>query len=249
MRTISFSISAIDLLVGAGDDGQRDAGLAGAARAADAVDVVLRVMRRVVVDDVADVGNVEPARGDVGADQQLHLVVAERVERRHARALVEIAVQRADGEAVLLQRAVDDLHVALAVAEDDRVLEIVGAADEPSQRLALLFRRAAPDGTSDCVMLSAVEAGRETSTRTGLCRNGLGQAGDFRRHRRREEQGLPRERHQLADALDVGNEAHVEHAVGFVDDEDLDAGQQQAAALGEIEQAARASRSARPRRG
>ena len=35
-----------------------------------------------------------------------------------------------------------------------------------------------------------------------------------------------------------GNEAHVEHAVGFVDDQNLDAGQQQLAALGEIEQAA-----------
>ena len=80
-------------------------------------------MRRVVVDDVADVGNVEAARRDVRADQQLHVVVAERVERGHARALVEIAVQRGDRKAVLLQRAIDHLHVALAVAEDDRVLE------------------------------------------------------------------------------------------------------------------------------
>ena len=67
----------------------------------------------------------------------------------------------------------------------------------------------------------------------------VGEAGDFRRHGRREEQRLAGERHQLADALDVGNEAHVEHAVGFVDDQDLDAGQQQLAAFGEIEQAAR----------
>ena len=35
-----------------------------------------------------------------------------------------------------------------------------------------------------------------------------------------------------------GNEAHVEHAVGFVDDQDLDRVEEQAAALGEIEQAA-----------
>ena len=70
----------------------------------------------------------------------------------------------------------------------------------------------------------------------------IDEAGDFGRHRRREEQRLAGERHQLADALDVGNEAHVEHAVGFVDDEDLDAGQEQVAAFGEIEQAARASR-------
>ena len=66
----------------------------------------------------------------------------------------------------------------------------------------------------------------------------IGEPGDFRRHGRREEQRLARERHELADALDVGDEAHVEHAVGFVDDEDLDRVQEQSAALGEVEQAA-----------
>ena len=67
----------------------------------------------------------------------------------------------------------------------------------------------------------------------------LGDALDFRRHRRGEEQRLAREWHQLADALDVGNETHVEHAVGFVDHQQLDAGHQQSAALMMIEQAAR----------
>ena len=43
---------------------------------------------------------------------------------------------------------------------------------------------------------------------------------------------------QLEDALDVGDEAHVEHAVGFVDHHDLHAGQQQLAALEVVEQAA-----------
>ena len=40
----------------------------------------------------------------------------------------------------------------------------------------------------------------------------------------------------LADGVD---EAHVEHLVGFVEDEDFDLGQRQRAALDEIEQAAR----------
>ena len=44
--------------------------------------------------------------------------------------------------------------------------------------------------------------------------------------------------HQLADAFDVGDEAHVEHAVGFVDDEQFDAGEKQPAALGMVEQPA-----------
>ena len=71
-----------------------------------------------------------------------------------------------------------------------------------------------------------------------IVQEGVGDALDFRRHGGGEEQSLPRERHQLADALDVGDEAHVEHAVGFVDDQQLDAGEQQAAALGMVEQAA-----------
>ncbi len=68
---------------------------------------------------------------------------------------------------------------------------------------------------------------------------GFGDAADFRRHRRREEQRLPRERHQLADPFDVGNEAHVQHAVGFVDDEQFDASEEETAALGMVEQPAR----------
>ena len=66
----------------------------------------------------------------------------------------------------------------------------------------------------------------------------LGDPGDLRRHRRREEQRLPGEGHQLEDALDVGDEAHVEHAVGLVDHHDLHAGQHQLAALEVVEQAA-----------
>jgi hypothetical protein len=43
---------------------------------------------------------------------------------------------------------------------------------------------------------------------------------------RREEQGLLLGRRQLEDSLQVGNEAHVEHAVGLVDHHDLHAGHQ-----------------------
>ena len=67
---------------------------------------------------------------------------------------------------------------------------------------------------------------------------GFGDAGDFGRHRRGEEQRLPRERDHLADAFDVGNEAHVEHAVGFVDHQQFDAGEQEPAAFGVVEQPA-----------
>ena len=86
-------------------------------------------------------------------------------------------------------------------------------------------------------MFSAVVAARETSTRTGLWRKASA--------RRVISGGMVAEKNsvwrvngtKLADALDVGNEAHVEHSVRFVDDQDLDRVQEQAAASGEIEQA------------
>jgi hypothetical protein len=53
-----------------------------------------------------------------------------------------------------------------------------------------------------------------------------------------EEQRLARERNEFADALDVGNEPHVEHAVRFIDHQELDPGEQQPAALEMVEQAA-----------
>jgi hypothetical protein len=63
-------------------------------------------------------------------------------------------------------------------------------------------------------------------------------AADFRRHGGREEQRLAGEGNHLGDALDVGNEPHVEHPVGFVDHKNLDAGHQQLAAFAMVEQAA-----------
>ena len=50
---------------------------------------------------------------------------------------------------------------------------------------------------------------------------------------------LPGEGQELADALDVRDEAHVEHAVGLVDHQHVDAGEEKLAALEMVDQAAR----------
>jgi hypothetical protein len=198
------------------------------------VDVVLGVRRHVEIEDVAHRRDVEAARRHVAGDQQ-RACCLETVERLHARSLVHVAVQRAGVEAVPLQRAGQRRHVALAVAEDDRVLEVVGAADQRAQRRALFLRLAA-GRTSAASIVLAVEFGARTSILHRVGRNWSARRSDLGRHGGREEQRLPRERQQLADALDVGDEAHVEHAVGLVDDEDLDAGQQDLAALELVEQ-------------
>ena len=144
--------------------------LAGAAGAADAVDVVVGVMRHVEIEDVAHFRNVEPAGGDIGRDQQLGLALAEGLERGGARRLVHVAMQRHRVELVAHQRAVQLRDFALAVAEDDGVLEAVGRADQPAQASRAFRPDRGRSVTSNCVMVAAAVAGLETSTRTGLCR-------------------------------------------------------------------------------
>ena len=72
----------------------------------------------------------------------------------------------------------------------------------------------------------------------GIAQHRFGEFGDILRHRRREEQRLPLDR-QLGDDLpDVVDEAHVEHAVGFVEHQEFDLVELQPVALHEVEQAA-----------
>ena len=135
------------------------------------------------------------------------------------------------------QRAVQHGDLALAIAEHDGVLEAFGA-DQAAQRFAFC-RGVTP------ARRQPLRRGRDRGGGTRhfhldrIVQEGIDDAPDLRRHGRGEEQGLARERHQLADALDVRDEPHVEHAVGFVDDQELHPGEQQPAALEMVEQAPR----------
>ena len=80
-----------------------DAGAAGAPGAPDAVDVGLGIVRHVVVDDVADALDVEPARGDVGGHDDLDLAVAQAPDDAFALRLVHVAVHRLRRVAARLQ--------------------------------------------------------------------------------------------------------------------------------------------------
>ena len=66
-----------------------------------------------------------------------------------------------------------------------------------------------------------------------------GETLDFGRHGGGEKQRLSGDRQQLADSLDIRNEAHVEHPVGLVDHQDLDGVEQQLAAADVVEEPAR----------
>ena len=61
------------------------------------------MLRHVVIDDVADVGDVQAARGDVRGDEHLEAAFAEALERLLALALGAVGVQHGHGVIVALQ--------------------------------------------------------------------------------------------------------------------------------------------------
>ena len=137
---ISFSIAATALASFApATMRDRGTGAAGAAGAADAMHIIVGMHRNVEIIDVAHVGNIEAARCDVGGDQERDLALAELLERRRARRLVHVAMQRQHRKAVPKQRAMQRRHIALAIAEDDGVLQAFRRADQAAQRVALVM--------------------------------------------------------------------------------------------------------------
>src|SRR5712691_7171539 len=86
------------------DEGSGEALAAGAAGTPDAVDIVLGVDRDVVIEDVADIGDVESARRHVARGEEGDRAVAEGVQGRGPLMLVHVAMQCADIESVAEER-------------------------------------------------------------------------------------------------------------------------------------------------
>src|SRR3546814_8227626 len=99
--------------------------------------VILGMDRHVEIEDVGQVGDVEAARRHVAGDQQANLVRLEALQRLGTLRLRHVAMQRRGIEAVLGQRLKEDVDVLLAIAEDQCVLDVLGA-DQPPQGLALV---------------------------------------------------------------------------------------------------------------
>ena len=97
-------------------------------------------------------------------------------------------------------------------------------------------------GPIDRVDDLADELGRRVARgdlhRCGPVEHPLCQRADLVRERRAEEEVLAPIRQQGEDRADVADEAHVEHAIGLVQDEDLDVAQVDGALPGVVEQPA-----------
>ena len=207
---------------------------AGARRSADAVDIGLWDVRDVEVDDVAHALDIDPARRDVGRDEQPRLARPESTERPLARVLRLVAVDRVGGKAGGVEIFHHLVGAVLRAGEDERAGD-GSVGEETVQHALLVARRAHDDALADPVGRRRDRSDRNLDR---IDEQRARELGDRGRHRRGEEQTLPLLRQHRHDPLDVAHEAEVEHAVGLVEDEDADVLERHRPLRDQVEQAA-----------
>ena len=218
------------------DADERD-GLARGARATgapDPMDVIVRHVGQVVVDDVRQLVDVDAARRDVGGDEHLQARVLEFRQRPRARALALVAVDRERRDAVVVQLLRELVRAVLRAREHEHLVPVL-RLDEMREELALAVAIHGMHGLRDHVDRRVARRDLDQCRRIEQV---VGERLDLVGERRREQQVLPLPGQEREDALDVADEAHVEHPVGLVEHEDLDPRQVEVALALMVEQAA-----------
>ncbi len=179
--------------------------------------------------------DVDAACGDVGGAQYLQIPGLELGERARACALALVAVDRERGDAVLVKLLGQAVGAVLGAREHQHLVPVV-RLDQVGEQLALAVAIDRVDFLADD--LHRRIAARDFDHRRRI-QEAVGERLDLRRKGRREQQVLPALGQEGEDALDVADEAHVQHAVGFVEHQYLDVREIDGALLLQIEQAAR----------
>ena len=190
----------------------------GAGGAAHSMDVVFRDHGHVEVDDVAQRLDVDAARRNVGRDQDAIPAFLEPLQRINALVLRPVAVDARRIDAVLGEELPQAVGAMLGAREHQRFLDEVAIEDREQQRRLELLRhriRRLRDARRRLRDALDVDLHRIVQEFTRELQN-------RRRHRRAEEERLALWRQVFQHALDVRQEAHVQHPVGFVQDQELD---------------------------
>ncbi|MNS60168.1 hypothetical protein D3C72_931490 [compost metagenome] len=224
-------------LVALGVRGQRErqAAATGAAGTADTVHVVFGLHRQVEVDGVADALHVDAAGGNVGGNQNTQLAALQLRQRTGALALVHVAVQGSGGKALVGQAIGQVVSATLGGREDDGLIQL-GVAQHVIQQLHLVAGIVRVQQALRDVGVLFLGAGHLDTLR--VAHHLRGQLGNRAVQRGREQQRLAVFRQAADDGFDVFNEAHVQHAVGFVQHQRVHGVQLDATRLQVIDQAA-----------
>ena len=199
------------------------------------MDVVGRLGRHVKVHDVAHVANVDAAGEHVGCHQHVNGTVAEGRKGTLALGLAAVAVNRGSLDALALQTTAAAVGAVLGTHKDDGALRAL-LFEELGQQVILGL-----NGHREHKLVDGV--GGRRGGRDLHAGRVAHQVGDLAHgllvERRREQQRLALGRRLAHNAADGGQKAHVEHAVGLVEHQDLNLVQVAGTLLDQIDQTAR----------
>lgn len=200
--------------VGASEEAQAGAATVGSARASDAMNVLFDVARKVVVHDVRDVLDVDAAAGDVGGNENADLSAFDVGQRLLSVALLAISVDALAVDAAEHKVAAQAVRAVLLAAEDDGLvgrLHLLREAEDPVVLLLLVHEL---DDLCHGVSGGQVQTADDDLERVvhvAGCQSADASRPGSRRHHRLSVRADVKQ--QFAD---LRLEAHVEHAVGFV---------------------------------
>ncbi|MNY01692.1 hypothetical protein D3C86_1342340 [compost metagenome] len=176
--------------------------------------VLVHVGRHGVVDDQVDLGDVEPARGHVGGDQDPVEPVPEARHGLVAVHLRQVAIEVSRGESRLAQAHGHALGVLLEPDEDDGLTWLLAQQLGQDGQLAVFGDRHVMVGQG-----LGSGGGLEGRLALLLAHGRLGVGLDLGADRGRDQDGLALGRQRREDPVQVVLEAAQQHLVGLVEDD------------------------------
>jgi len=180
--------------------------------------VVLGIFRHVVVDHMRHARDIDAARGDVGGDHDFVFAALKAGQRLDALVLGTIRVKHRDRVLGGFKPRGDFIGAVFGAAEHQHALEI-GFLKQRDQQIELLRPGHGIKRVVDRLVDGAVHPALDA---LGILQRKRCDRGDLRRNRRREEQRLATFGAAGDDVFDDRQETHVEHAVHFIEHQDLD---------------------------
>ena len=217
------------------DERNRDARAARPTGATNAVYIVFGHVGDLVVDDVGQLLDVDPTRRDVGRHENPQAPFLELGEHLRSVVLALVAVNRAGRDAVFLELLGEAIGPVFGPCKDQDLVPVTRLDQVREQRpLVVLLDRMNELGDE---LRERVAGGHRDLGR--VVQEVVGERADLVGEGRREEEVLTLGRQLREDTPDVSDEAHVEHAVGFIEDEVRDVGEVDCALAEVVEEPAR----------
>ena len=208
---------------------------AGTTGPADAVHIVLGHARQLIVDDVGKAGHINAAGRHVGGDQHLAFPLTQAVQCPGALALIHVTMQRIHGKAFALQFLGQLLGLPLGGGEDDGLAK-AGVVEAGTQQLATVPRVV----DIDHVVIDRREGlfAALDGQPLRILQQLVGQVAHVMRDGGGEAHGLALGRQHFGNAEHIFGEAHVQHTIGLVQHQHLQARQIDLAVFQLVDQSA-----------